>query len=123
LNVTTGLFISIMLHWLSNIICFGGQTLRGLDRDQLGCPNYSEGHGYAGHAGMFRELGKTGNERLIQGGRLSFRARDGGDPFDALLADFDEVILPALRQSPDKFSEALARDHRKFQDELGGVSG
>jgi hypothetical protein len=90
--------------------------------DQLGCPNYSEGRGYASHTDMFWALGRAGEARLIPGDSLSYKASDGGDPFDALFADFEQVILPALQESPDTFSAALARAHKKFQDNLRGIS-
>ena len=90
------------------------------DRNSLGCPNYSEGHGYVGHANLFWELGRAGEMKLVPDDFLSYKSKDGGDSFDALLADFEEVILPALKESQAYFSSALARAHKKFQDKLRG---
>ena len=90
--------------------------------DQLGGPNYSEGAGYAGHTDMFWALGRAGEATLVPSDSLSFKARDGGDAFEALLTDFETIILPALQESPNDFSAALARAHRKFQDKLRGKS-
>ena len=90
--------------------------------DQLGCPSYSEGRGYASHTDIFWALGRAGEARLIPSDFLSYKASDGGDSFDALFADFEHVILPTLQESPDSFSAALARAHRKSQDELRGKS-
>lgn len=89
-------------------------------KDRLGCPNYSEGHGYAGHEDLFWALGQEGEAWLREGEFLSYHARDGGDPFRALKHDLEAVILPALEDSPKDFSKALARAHRKFQDSLSG---
>jgi hypothetical protein len=93
------------------------------DGNRLGCPNYSEGHGYASHGDVFWALGRAGEARLVPADFLFYKARDGGDSFDALQQDFEQVILPALQHSPDGFSAAIARAHRKFQNELRGKSG
>ena len=87
--------------------------------NQLGCPNYSAGHGYAGHDDVIWALGRDGKAQLVLRGR-SYTAADGGDPFDALATDLRDVILPALRKSEAAFSAAIARAHRKFQKSLKG---
>lgn len=90
------------------------------NRKQLGCPNYSEGHGYAGHTDLFSALGRQEEQNLVAGDYLSYQAKDGGDPFDALFTDFEQVILPALRKSPIDFSAAISRAHKMFQNSLRG---
>jgi hypothetical protein len=93
-------------------------------QNELGCPNYSEGgEGYAGHDDLFWALGKEGESMLVPGQDLAYVARDGGDPFDALLSDLEHVILPAIQKSDADFSRARARAHKKFQDQLRGRSG
>lgn len=74
----------------------------------LGCPNYSVGSGYVGHDGLIEALGRAGDEQLIAGVGLSFRARDGGDPVDALCTDLKRIILPVLDASEDDFRAAIA---------------
>lgn len=86
--------------------------------DQLGCPCYAEGKGGADHTNMFWALGRAGEAQLIPGEFISYKAKDGGDAFDALFADFEQVILPALQESPENFSAAIARARKKFLDEL-----
>jgi hypothetical protein len=92
------------------------------DRNRLGCPNYSVGHGYAGHADLLWALGRDGQGRLVEG-FTSYAATDGGDPFLAFEADLRDIILPALKESEVNFRRAVARAHRKFQDKLRGKSG
>jgi len=87
------------------------------NRDELGCPNYTEGQGYVGHDDVFWALGREGEAQLVLGGWLSFRAKDGGDPFDALLVDLERVVLPALQRSQADFSAAIARAFRKSLDD------
>ena len=87
-------------------------------RNELGTPNYTQGHGYASHEDLFRELGHDGEARLVPGDFPSHVARDGSDPFDALEGDLRNTILPALSASEVDFREAIARAHRKHMDEL-----
>ena len=91
------------------------------NNDQLGCPNYSEGHGYAGHDDLFWALGRQGEAQLVPGEFVSYIAKDGGDSFTALEYDLKHVILPALERSPTEFSGAFARAHKKFQDSLSAA--
>ncbi len=99
------------------------------DKKHLGCPSYSEGYGYAGHEDLFWALGHEGEMRLVHdyvegkpsyAQSLHYKAKDGGDPFDAFLFDLEQVILPALKASQTEFSAALARAHKKFQKSLSG---
>jgi hypothetical protein len=85
----------------------------------LGAPNYSMGHGYAGHDRLVVALGRSGEERLVETRRFSWGARDGGDPFDALLHDLEHIVLPALDKSESEFRVSLARAVRDFREQLG----
>lgn len=78
------------------------------NRNELGCPNYFAGKGYAGHDDMIWALGADGKEQLVAGEWLSFQARSGGDAFDALRHDLENIILPALDDSEVQFLESLA---------------
>jgi hypothetical protein len=82
-------------------------------RDRLGCPNYSVGHGYAGHGSLVWALGADGTERLIEVEHVHMKDRDGGDGFDALLEDLETIILPTLCASEDRFRDALDCARRK----------
>ncbi|MFN8177509.1 MAG: hypothetical protein U0167_06265 [bacterium] len=93
------------------------------DRCQLGCPNYSEGRGHAGHHDLFWALGRDGEARLVPGAFLSCASRDGGDPFLALETDLIDVILPALESSEPDFRNAIARAHERFETRLRERSG
>ena len=64
-------------------------------RNQLVCPNYSEGYGYVGHDDLFWALDREAEARLVPGDFVMCTSRDGGDPFDALEADLRDVVLPA----------------------------
>lgn len=77
--------------------------LIGRNTNQLGCPNYSVGRGYAGHGDVIWALGRAGTEQLIAGQGLEFVARDGGDPFAALSADLETLIFPAFDRSEQAF--------------------
>ncbi|RYG87658.1 MAG: hypothetical protein EON58_20560 [Alphaproteobacteria bacterium] len=92
------------------------------DRDSLGCPSYFEGDGYAGHSDLIEALGMKGKAHLVPGDQVAYRSADGGDPFDALLADLQEVILPALERSHAAFSSAIVRAHAKWLDQLHGYT-
>ena len=86
---------------------------------KLGCPNYSEGNGYAGHQEVIRHLGRAGSERLVAGEFLSFEDRLGGDPFDALMYDLEQVLLPILQASESEFRGAIRAAHLEFMRSLG----
>jgi hypothetical protein len=75
----------------------------------LGCPNYSAGHGYAGHEDLISALGADGRQDLVSGEWPSFQSRGGGDPFDALRHDLEHIILPAFDESEVRFRASLAR--------------
>lgn len=77
--------------------------------NELGCPNYSDGSGYVGHDDLLWALDAADTAHLVPGDFLAYRARDGGDPFEALRADFEQVVLPALDVSEDAFRHALGR--------------
>src|SRR5262245_22389401 len=77
--------------------------------NQLGCPNYSDGRGHAGHEDLVWAIDAAAHARLEAGEFLSCRSKLGGDPFDALKADLVEVVLPALDASETKFRKALRR--------------
>ena len=49
------------------------------NKNQFGCPNYSEGRGYAGHEDLFWALGHDRELNLIPGDFFSYKARKGGD--------------------------------------------
>jgi hypothetical protein len=88
-------------------------------RAALGCPNYSVGEGFAGHHDLIAALGAAGTERLISGPWPSFVDRDGTDAFEALSADLEQVILPALTRSEASFRLALANAVHEHQGRLG----
>jgi len=85
----------------------------------LGCPNYSRGRGYAGHNHLIWALGAEGKEQLVPGDWVSFRARTGGDPFDALRNDLVSIVLPALDASELDFLASLSRAVDKGRATLG----
>ena len=87
---------------------------------ELGCPNYSEGNGYAGHGGLMSAVDPDAEPRLVPNGPISYCAVDGGDPFDALMYDLEQTILPALKRDPAGFSVSLAQAHGRFQRQLKG---
>lgn len=89
------------------------------NRDALGCPNYTDGQGYVGHTDLAWALGAEGKERLVEGEWLSYRARDGGDPFAALQADLKELVLPVLDASERTFLESLARARQHLREKRG----
>jgi len=76
---------------------------------EFGCPNYTEGNGYAAHGALILALVPNAELRLIPSGFVSYCAADGGDSFDALKEDLEQIILPALRDDPEGFSSALAK--------------
>lgn len=76
---------------------------------ELGCPSYSAGRGYAGHADLMYELGAAGREQLVEDRWWAFKGRDGGDPFEALRHDLESIVLPALASSEPQFVAALGR--------------
>jgi hypothetical protein len=93
------------------------------DGNQLGCPNYSAGKGYAGHNDLVRSLDHAGTEHLIPAAEgLSYQARVGGSPFDALQHDLEEIILPALVASEARFLAALAEAVAIHHARLGFTS-
>jgi hypothetical protein len=87
--------------------------------NQLGCPNYSDGRGYAGHEDLVWAIDAAAQARLVAGEFLSCRSKLGGDPFDALKADLVEIVLPALDASEAKFRKALRRAVHKGQTGMG----
>jgi hypothetical protein len=84
---------------------------------QLGCPNYSYGTNYIGHEDLMDELDAPGMAELVPGPELSYVARHGGDPFNALRTDLERVVLPALRADEANlrvsFDNALNRLRRR----------
>lgn len=78
-------------------------------RDQLGCPVYEMGDEHAGHDELLTELGAEGLAMLVPGEIVSFRARDGGDPFDALRMDLERLVLPVLGRSMSELRGAIDR--------------
>ena len=87
---------------------------------ELGCPNYSEGHGYAGHGGLISAIDSDAQPRLVPNGPISYCAVDGGDPFDALMHDLERTILPSLKNDSAAFRVSLARAHGRCQRQLKG---
>lgn len=85
----------------------------------LGCPNYSSGQGYAGHASLIWALGAEGKEQLVPDDWVSVKARDGGDPFEALRHDLDGIVLPALDESEAQFLASLRRAVDKARAKIG----
>jgi hypothetical protein len=97
-------------------VLFGGRIELSLivrDGGELGCPTYRAGGALAPHEDLFRELGHEGEAQLVRGGRVSYRANDGGDSFDALLRDLELVVLPALRESESNFIDAILRSFKQ----------
>ena len=85
----------------------------------LGCPNYSVGQGFGGHDDLIASLGAAGREKLISGPWPSFVGREGADAFEALSADLEQIILPALTRSEASFRRALAKAVQEHQGRLG----
>lgn len=90
---------------------------------KLGCPNYSLGHGYVGHASVMTEIDSECKLRLVCDEFHSYIAVDGGDPFDALKSDLERYLLPLLSNDPDTLDAAITRAVRTFQRELNGNGG
>ena len=86
---------------------------------ELGCPNYSAGRGYAGHADLMYELGAAGREQLVEDSWWAFKGRDGGDPFDALRHDLESIVLPALASSEPQLLAALGRGVERSLASIG----
>lgn len=87
--------------------------------NQLGCPNYSLGRGYAGHQDVVWALGHSGSEQLVAGEELEFVARNGGDPFAALSTDLETLIFPAFDRSEKDFHRAVAAAVEHVRDVRG----
>ena len=87
--------------------------------DQLGCPNYSVGEGYAGHQDLIAELGHGGEELLVAGPHLSYVGKNSLDAFDALGRDLEAYVIPALGKSEHAFKDALRRAVAAAQKRLG----
>jgi hypothetical protein len=87
-------------------------------KSSLGCPNYTEGHGYAGHSDLIAELDPSFEPRLVTDSGMDYHARDGGDAFDALFEDLQNIILPTLENTPEEFSRALANAHKRMFDRM-----
>ena len=85
----------------------------------LGAPNYSMGRGYAGHDDLVVALGRSGEERLVETRPFSWGARDGGDPFDALLHDLEHIVLQAVDKSESDFRVSLARAVTESRRQIG----
>ena len=62
-------------------------------KSKLGCPNYTLGHGYAGHARVMAEINTDCNPKLIPDDFISYHAVDGSDPFDALKSDLETYFF------------------------------
>ena len=96
------------------------------NKGELGCPNYSRGSGFAGHEDLFAELGYSGQELLVRAsdepGHLAYVGKDGRAPFEALHADLERVVLPALHRSDHDFLGALDRAVARHQERLSGHS-
>ncbi len=86
------------------------------DQCRLGTPNYSRGHGYAGHHRLLAALGLDGQSRLVQHDHFSLSAKDGGDSFQALYEDFRDLILPVIERSDVEFTAAVDRAVQGFRD-------
>ncbi len=83
------------------------------DRVRLGCPNYSAGGGYVGHTEVLKALDPERRPALVEDAWFHFKATDGGDPFEALLADLSEVVLPAIANDEERFRRILADAFRR----------
>jgi len=89
------------------------------DSVALGGPNYSVGRGYAGHHHLIWALGAEGTEQLVAGDSVSFKARTGGDAFEAFRHDLESIVLPALDASEARFLVSLGRAVDKARAEIG----
>jgi len=82
------------------------------NQNELGCPNYAMEpyERFASHRSLLAALHKQDGARLVPESQhgVSYRAKDGGDPIDALHADLRDAILPVLRESEEKFFKALS---------------
>jgi hypothetical protein len=90
---------------------------------KLGCPNYTLGNGYAGHARVMMELNPECQPKLVPDDSISYCAVDGSDPFDALKFDLETYLLPILSNDSDGLNAAVARAATAFQRELKGNGG
>ena len=89
-------------------------------RNQLGCPNYTAGAGYAGHADLVAALGAGGREQLIpKAETFVYQARDNSDPFRALETDLTNIVLPVLEMSEPDLIDAVQRAVAVHQQSLG----
>ena len=87
----------------------------------MGVANYSRGHGYASHDRVLAALGLEDKSSLTRPDDFTYAAKDGGDPFQALFAlfeDFRDLIIPVLESSEEGFYEAIDDAVREFQDRL-----
>lgn len=88
-------------------------------KSELGCPNYTEGKGFAGHSRLIAKLNQDYEPSLVSDGSgITYCSADGGDAFLALRDDLDKLILPAFRDAPEAFSDALVRAHKEFMRRL-----
>jgi hypothetical protein len=94
-------------------------SLKVRRRFGLGCPSYTEGHGYVSHDGLIRRLGCDGLEELVEGEFPSWKSKSGGDPFLAFKADLERIVLPALVKSEANFRRALHEAHVDFMRSIG----
>ena len=92
-------------------------------KSKLGCPNYTLGHGYAGHARVMAEINTDCNPKLIPDDFIAYHAVDGSDPFDALKSDLETYFFPLLSNDSDALDAAITRAARAFQRELKGGGG
>jgi len=75
--------------------------------NQLGCPNYSVGNGYAGHQDLIAQLGHGSEELLIPGPHLSYIGKNNLDAFEALGRDLEAYVVPALLESEHAFEDGI----------------
>jgi len=89
------------------------------NKDQLGCPNYSVGQGFAGHQDLIAELGHAGEEQLVPGSDLSCVGKEDQNPIDALIADLQAFIVPSMEKPDESFLAALRRAVARHHERLG----
>jgi len=77
------------------------------------------GQGFAGHQDLIAELGHAGEEQLVPGSDLSYVGKDDQNPFDALIADLQEFIVPLIEKSEESFLAALGRAVARHHERLG----
>lgn len=66
------------------------------------------------HTSYMRQIGHGGDCHLLTKG-IDSRARDGGDPVEALIWDLREYAAPTLQQECDEFLKIIECGYRNYE--------